>query len=103
MKSRSAKTPVTESSDIDSGDSQRANELGPESAGQSGDMQGLDDSENGESEEVNELLEDGQYFEASVVSGIEDAPPADVSEVRTRQFPEDDVPGEYLDEVEFRK
>ena len=78
-------------------------ELGPDSAGQSGDMQGLFGSEDSESESVAELLEEGQYYEASVVSGIEDVPPADEAEVTTRQVPEDDVPGEYSDEVEFRK
>jgi hypothetical protein len=87
----------------DESDNPRSNELGPDSAGQSGDMQGIGSSEDSESESVAELLEEGQYFEASVVSGIENAPPADESEVHTRQVPEDDVPGEYLDEVEFRK
>jgi len=65
-----------------------AGELGPNSAGQSGDTQGLYTDEDSESESVTELLEEGQYFEASVLSGIENAPPADVSEVRTRQVPE---------------
>ena len=75
-----------------------AGELGPNSAGQSGDTQGLYTDEDSESESVTELLEEGQYFEASVLSGIENAPPADVAEVRTRQVPEDDVPQEYLDQ-----
>jgi hypothetical protein len=70
--------------------------LGPNSAGQSGDMQGLSNAEGSNSESVMELLEEGQYFEAAAVSGIENAPDADVSEVKTRQVPEDDVPGEYL-------
>jgi hypothetical protein len=70
--------------------------LGPNSAGQSGDMQGLSGSEESNSESVMELLEEGQYFEAAAVSGIENVPDADVSEVRTRQVPEDDVPLEYL-------
>jgi len=77
-----------------------AGELGPNSAGQSGDTQGLYTDEDSESESVTELLEEGQYFEASVLSGIENAPPADVSEVRTRQVPEDDVPQEYLEQDE---
>jgi hypothetical protein len=79
-------------------DTTDATDLGPGSAGQSGDLQGLLGSEDSNSESVVELLEEGQYFEASVVSGIEDAPDADVSEVRTRQVPEDDVPEEYLDD-----
>lgn len=77
--------------------------LGPDSAGQSGDNQGLDGSEESNSESVSELLDEGQYYEASVVSGIENAPDADAGPVTTKQVPEDDVPGEYLDEVEFRK
>jgi len=67
---------------------------------QSGDMQGLSDEEDSDSESVQELLEEGQYYEASVLSGIENAPDADVSEVTTKQVPEDDVPAEYLNEEE---
>lgn len=47
---------------------------------------------------VEELLEEGQSFEAGIISGVEDAPDADQGEVRTRQVPEDDVPQEYLDD-----
>jgi len=72
--------------------------LGPETGGQSGDTEGLSRSELADSESVEELLEEGQAFEAGVVSGVENAPDADAGEVRTRQFPEDDVPQEYLDE-----
>jgi hypothetical protein len=71
---------------------------GPNSAGQSGDTQGLSDVAEASSESVEELVEEGQSFEADVVSGVEDAPEADVSEVHTREVPEDDVPSEYLDE-----
>lgn len=70
------------------------------SAGQSGDTQGLFDTQDADSESVKELLEEGQYFEATAVSGVEDARPADVAEVTTRQFAEDDVPEEYLDQDE---
>ena len=70
---------------------------GPGSAGQSGDDQGLSDVAGADSESVEELLDEGQYYEAEAVSGVEDAPDADVSEVRTRQVPEDDVPPEYLE------
>jgi hypothetical protein len=73
---------------------------GPNSAGQSGDTQGLHGGEDGTSESVAELIEEGQYYEAGVLSGIEDAPPADVAEVRTRQVREDDVPAEYLENDE---
>ena len=50
-----------------------------------------------DSESVDELLEEGNAFEADVVTGVEDAGNADEKEVRTHEVPEDDVPGEYLD------
>jgi hypothetical protein len=73
-------------------------ELGPNSAGQSSDNLGLSDAEDADSESVDELVEEGQYFEAGIISGVENAPPADIAEVTTRQIPVDDVPQEYLDE-----
>jgi len=72
--------------------------LGPESAGQSGDTEGLSRAESADSESVEELVEEGQAYEAGVVGGVENAPDADQGEVTTRQVPEDDVPQEYLDE-----
>ena len=69
---------------------------GPGSAGQSGDLQGLSNVAEAGSESVEELLEEGQTFEAEAIMGVEDAPDADVAEVHTRQVPEDDVPDEYL-------
>jgi hypothetical protein len=72
--------------------------LGPDSAGQSGDTQGLSGVEEADSESVEELLEEGQAFEAEAIGGVEDAPDADVAEVHTRQVPEDDVPEEYLNQ-----
>ena len=69
---------------------------GPGSAGQSGDTQGLSDVAEADSESVEELVEEGQSFEAAVISGVEDAPDPDVAEVHTKQVPEDDVPSEYL-------
>ena len=70
--------------------------MGPGSAGQSGDTQGLSDVAEAGTESVEELLEEGQSFEAEVTSGVEEAPDPDVAEVHTRQVPEDDVPSEYL-------
>ena len=64
---------------------------------QSGDLQGLSSVESADSESVGELLEEGNAFEADVVTGVEDAGNADEKEVRTHEVPEDDVPGEYLD------
>jgi hypothetical protein len=77
--------------------SKRREGLGPGSAGQSGDTQGLSDDEEGGSESVVKLVEEGQAFEAAVISGVENAPDPDVDEVHTKQVPEDDVPTEYLD------
>jgi hypothetical protein len=73
-------------------------ELGPNSAGQSGDLQQLPDDADADSESVEELLEEGNSYEAEVIDGVESAQDADVSEVRTRQVPEDDVPEEYLND-----
>jgi hypothetical protein len=70
---------------------------GPGSAGQSGDTQGLSDVAEAGTESVEELVEEGQSFEAEVTGGVEDARDADVAEVHTKQVPEDDVPLEYLD------
>jgi hypothetical protein len=67
-------------------------------AGQSGDLQGLSRRESADSESVDELLEEGNAFEADAVSGVEEADLADGKEVHTHEVPEDDVPGEYLDE-----
>jgi hypothetical protein len=72
--------------------------LGAESGGQSGDTQGLSRRSYDDSESVEELMEEGQYMEAEAVSGVENAPDADQGAVRTRQFPEDDVPEEYQNE-----
>jgi hypothetical protein len=72
-------------------------ETGSDSAGQSGDIQQLHDSALADSESVDELVEEGNAYEAGIISGVEGAPDADVSEVRTREVPEDDVPEEYLD------
>lgn len=62
------------------------------------DSQGLSDVESVDSESVSELLDEGNTFEAGVVKGVEEADDSDGKEVHTREFPEDDVPEEYLDE-----
>jgi hypothetical protein len=71
--------------------------LGPSAGGQSGDVEGLSETEQADSESVSELAEEGQDYEAEVVSGVENARDADQGEVKTHEVPEDDVPGEYLD------
>jgi hypothetical protein len=74
--------------------------LGARSGGQSGDLQGLSNAGRANSESVDELLEEGNSFEAEVVKGVEDAGDADEGEVHTHEVPEDDVPDEYLDKDE---
>ena len=73
-------------------------EIRARSAGQSGGLQGLSKDAGADSESVDELIEEGNAFEAGVVSGVEAADRADEKEVRTHEVPEDDVPGEYLDQ-----
>jgi|SRR5208282_2498345 len=71
--------------------------LGARAGEQSGDLQGLSNVQSADSESVDELLEEGNAFEADVVKGVEDAEDADEEEVRTHEVPQDDVPDEYLD------
>jgi len=69
--------------------------LGTRAGVGAGDLQGISILENVDSESAEELLEEGQAFEAGIISGVEDAPDADKSEVTTHEVPQDDVPGEY--------
>jgi hypothetical protein len=70
--------------------------LDSKSGGQSGALQGLSDIEGASSESVDELLEEGNAFEAEVVKGVEDAPDPDQEEVRTHQRPqEEDLPEDF--------
>ena len=70
---------------------------GSRSGEQSGDLQGMSRLEAADSESVQELLEEGNAFEADAVIGVEDAGRASEKEVRTHEVPEDDVPSEYPD------
>jgi hypothetical protein len=63
-----------------------------------GDLQGISIVEDVDSESADELLEEGQAFEAGIVSGVEEAGNAEESEVVTHEVLEDDVPKEYDDE-----
>ncbi len=65
---------------------------------ESGDLQGLSNVESADSESVDELLEEGNAFEAEAVQGVQDADNADEKPVRTHEVPEDNVPPEYLDQ-----
>jgi len=69
--------------------------LGTRAGVGAGDLQGISILENVDSESAEELLEEGQAFEAGIISGVEDAPDAGKSEVTTHEVPQDDVPGEY--------
>lgn len=66
-------------------------------ARQSEDFEGVSQAEQADSESVDELVEEGNLFEAGAVAGVQEADDADEKEVRTRELPEDDVPEEYLD------
>ncbi len=72
--------------------------LGARSGGQAGDVQGLSGTEGAASESVEELLEEGNAYEAEVVKGVEDAEGSDESEVESHEVPEDDIPEEYRDQ-----
>lgn len=71
---------------------------GRRSTRRSEDFAGLSRAEEADSESVNELVEEGNLFEAGAVAGVQDADESDEREVHTREVPEDDVPEEYLDE-----
>jgi len=62
-----------------------------------GDFGGVSVVESADSESPEELLEEGQTFEAGIVSGVENAPDPDQGEVRTHEVAQDDVPEEYDD------
>jgi hypothetical protein len=62
-----------------------------------GDYTGVSPIEGADFESPKELLEEGQTFEAGIVSGVQNAPNADAAEVRTHEVPQDDVPEEYED------
>ena len=73
-------------------------ELHANSAGQSGDIQQMRNAAEADSESVEELAEEGNAFEADAIEGVEDAKDPDVSEVTTREVPEEDVPSEYIND-----
>lgn len=93
MARKAKKRIVVESLD----DLEKPQGLGPEAAGQSGDLQGLSPVADADSESVEELVEEGQALEADAITGVEDAPDADEKGVRVHERPEDDVPEEYRD------
>jgi hypothetical protein len=62
-----------------------------------GDLHAPFEAEQADSESVDELVDEGNLFEAGAVAGVEEAEGADEKEVHTHELPEDDVPEEYLD------
>jgi len=98
--SGSEENPLPEDVALEAGGDESA--AGPDSAGQSGDVEGLSDEPEASSDSVEDLVESGQYYEAEVVEGVENAPDADVAEVTTHErpaaenenIPEEELPGE---------
>ncbi|MGJ5819145.1 hypothetical protein [Paludibaculum fermentans] len=76
---------------------------GPGSAGQSGDTQGLSDVAEAGSESVKELLEEGQYFEAEVLLGVEAAADRDTAEVTSSEVPDEELSPEQRDKIAKRE
>ena len=62
-----------------------------------GDFGGASVVEGADSESADELLEEGQTFEAGIVRGVEEADDNIEQEVHTHEVPQDDVPDEYED------
>ena len=90
---RKRKTPVRRSQRLESSLARP----GANASVQSGDLEGLSHAERADSESVDELVEEGNAFEAGAVAGVEEADDQDTREVHTHEVPEDDVPDEYLD------
>ncbi len=73
-----------------------------EKGGQAGDEEGLPDVPEAASESVEELVDEGQAFEAEVVDGVENAPAADEAELTIHdrpvsegeETPDEEEPGE---------
>ncbi|HET9129517.1 MAG TPA: hypothetical protein VFO86_01140 [Terriglobia bacterium] len=63
----------------------------------SGDLQGLSRKPKADSESVDELVQEGNAYEAGILQGVEEADNADEVEVISHEELADDVPGEYLD------
>lgn len=71
---------------LDSGRAQVIPESEPErsmAAGQSGDIEGLSEIEDADSESVEELAEEGQDYEAEIIGGVERAADRPGKPVRT--------------------
>jgi hypothetical protein len=69
-------------------------QVGPDSAGQSGDTQGLSEFADADEESVEELAETDQPFESAAVEGVEDAEdhPERPTHTHEEYGPPEDVP-----------
>lgn len=88
-------TPARRTAEVNSGSTRQGPRgVGPDSGGQSGDLQGLSRVHDVDSESVEELMEEGQGLEAEVVSGVEEAGEANAedSEVMPDEPPEEKIP-----------
>jgi N utilization substance protein A len=87
-----------EASTDEGGEGAGKEDLGPDSAGQSGDAAEISTAEDMGFESPSELVEEGQDFEAELLAGVENAPPADEAEVTTHgdRPEESEVPDEKL-------
>ena len=63
----------------------------------SGDLQGLSRKAGANSESVDELVQEGNAYEAGILQGVEEADNADEDEVISHEVLADDIPKEYLD------
>lgn len=62
------------------------------------ELEGVSRAEQADSESVDELVEEGNLFEAGAVAGVQEADDAEEKEVQTHELLEDDVPEEYREE-----
>ncbi|HET9785052.1 MAG TPA: hypothetical protein VFP94_08860 [Terriglobales bacterium] len=60
-----------------------------------GDDPGISRVPEADSESVDELLDEGQPYEAEVIEGVEEASDHPERPVQSHEVPEDDVPEEY--------
>jgi len=101
----SEENPLPEDAVLEGGGDESA--VGPDSAGQSGDVEGLPREAEAGDDSVEELAESGQYFESEVLDGVENTPPADEAEVTVHErltkesplideenIPDEEKPGE---------
>ncbi len=95
----SDENPLPEDEMLEGGGDESAE--GPDSGGQSGDVEGLSDEAEASDDSVEDLVESGQYFEAEVVDGVENAPDADEGEVVVRERPETPQDREDISEEEL--